>query len=103
MRLSLILPKPVAKAYLNLYGGGGAGEIAFGIAEDVMKSWKLEKDERDRRARLGLGYLDSAIFASCIPNPVPFTEYERRLHDFNSTVREEAINRWVSRRFFRRS
>ncbi len=24
----------------------------------------------------GLGYLDAAIFASCIPNPVPFTEYK---------------------------
>ncbi|HEY2155783.1 MAG TPA: mandelate racemase/muconate lactonizing enzyme family protein [Isosphaeraceae bacterium] len=24
----------------------------------------------------GLGYLDAAIFAACIPNPVPFTEYK---------------------------
>ena len=24
----------------------------------------------------GLGYLDAAIFASCIPNPVPFTEFK---------------------------
>jgi L-alanine-DL-glutamate epimerase-like enolase superfamily enzyme len=24
----------------------------------------------------GLGYLDAAVFASCIPNPVPFTEYK---------------------------
>ncbi len=24
----------------------------------------------------GMGYLDAAIFASCIPNPVPFTEYK---------------------------
>jgi len=24
----------------------------------------------------GLGYLDAAHFASCIPNPVPFTEYK---------------------------
>ena len=24
----------------------------------------------------GLGYLDAAIFASIIPNPVPFTEYK---------------------------
>jgi L-alanine-DL-glutamate epimerase-like enolase superfamily enzyme len=24
----------------------------------------------------GLGYLDAAHFTSCIPNPVPFTEYK---------------------------
>ena len=24
----------------------------------------------------GLGYLDAAIFAACIPNPAPFTEYK---------------------------
>ncbi len=24
----------------------------------------------------GLGYLDAAIFASCVPNPVPFTEFK---------------------------
>ncbi|AMV38207.1 mandelate racemase/muconate lactonizing enzyme family protein [Planctomyces sp. SH-PL62] len=24
----------------------------------------------------GLGYLDAAVFAACIPNPVPFTEYK---------------------------
>jgi L-alanine-DL-glutamate epimerase-like enolase superfamily enzyme len=24
----------------------------------------------------GLGYLDAAHFASCIPNPVPFTEFK---------------------------
>ena len=24
----------------------------------------------------GLGYLDAALFAACIPNPVPFTEFK---------------------------
>src|SRR5437762_365547 len=52
MRTPLILLKHLAKAFLNYYGGGVAGEIIFGVAEDVMKSWQSERDELARKAEL---------------------------------------------------
>ena len=52
MQIPLILLKHVAKALLNHFGGGVAGEFVFGIAEDVMKAWQRDCDTRARRAEL---------------------------------------------------
>jgi hypothetical protein len=52
MQIPLVLLKHVAKAALNFIGAGVAGEIAFDIAEEVMKRWKADKDEAARKAEL---------------------------------------------------
>src|SRR4051812_37856759 len=52
MRIPLILLKHVARAYLNSLTGGIAGEVVFGIADDVMKAWQRDSDERARRSEL---------------------------------------------------
>jgi Protein kinase domain/Domain of unknown function (DUF4357) len=52
MSVPLLLFKHIARAYLNHIGAGVFGEIAIGIAEDVINSWRAEKDERSRKAEL---------------------------------------------------
>ncbi|WP_406698341.1 protein kinase [Singulisphaera sp. Ch08] len=52
MHIPLILLKHVAKACLNVFTGGIAGELVFGVANDVMRNWEKESDELARRAEL---------------------------------------------------
>src|SRR4051812_6531228 len=52
MSIPLILLKHLAKACLNHLTGGVGGELVFGIADDVMKAWQKDCDERARKAEL---------------------------------------------------
>jgi len=52
MLIPLILLKHVARAYLNHLSGGLAGELVFGVADEVMKAWQRDGDEQARRAEL---------------------------------------------------
>jgi serine/threonine protein kinase len=52
MNVPLLLLKHIARAYLNHIGMGALGEVAFGMAEDVMAAWRSECDGRARKAEL---------------------------------------------------
>ena len=82
MRIPLILLKHIATAFLNQIGGGVAGEIVFGVAEDVMKSWQVEKDERERKAELeGIAQASNAEIKEAVAEVVGIVAGDRTVAD----------------------